>query len=178
MLVSRASKLAITVLVALAAHHPNHWVSANELSKTIEADLPFLRQIMNRLAREGIVRSKKGQGGGFQIAVSPDKLSLAKVVQAIEGSDFSSRCLLSSEACNGTVPCPLAATWHPIRKILLDFLNCETIQTVAERCTERIDQFDIDVLDESYCRDQRFPKGVVLARETYFTSSTPNPQVC
>ena len=148
MLVSRVSKLAIIALVDVATRDPNQWILADELSQSIKADLPFLRQIMNRLAGEGIVRSKKGRRGGFQIAAPAEKLSLGKVVIVIEGSDSSRRCLLSSETCDGTVLCSLAPKWHPIRKMLLDFLNSETVQTAAERGIGRIDRFDIGVLDE------------------------------
>ena len=147
MLVSHASKLAITALVDLAARDANQWISADELCQSIKTDLPFLRQIMNRLAGEGIVHSRKGQWGGFQIAVPSDQLFLSRVVSAIEGAQLSTRCLLNPESCDGAVPCSLAATGHTIRKMLLDFLNRETIQAVAERGIERMDRLDLDVLD-------------------------------
>jgi len=57
--------------------------SADELCQSIGADLPFLRQIMNRLAEEGIVRSKRAGKGEFQIAVSPGRLFLGQVVNAV-----------------------------------------------------------------------------------------------
>lgn len=85
MLVSRASKLAIAALVELASRGTEHWVKAEDLSESIEVDRPFLLQIMNRLVRQGIVRSKRGREGGFQIAVSPGSLTLGQIVCAIEG---------------------------------------------------------------------------------------------
>jgi len=148
MLISRASKVAIIALADLASRNPNHWTSADELCQSIGADLPFLRQIMNRLSAEGIVRSKKGRRGGFQIVVPADKLSLAQIIQAIEGSDCSGKCLLSSETCGGAAPCLLAATWHPVREILLDFLDSETIEKVVERSVGRIDRFGVTALNE------------------------------
>ena len=148
MLVSRTSKLAIIALADLAARGADEWTSADKLYQSFVEGLAFLRHIMNRLAREGIVRSKKGRRGGFQIAAPAGKLSLGQVVIAIEGSDSSRRCLLNSETCDGTVLCSLAPKWHPIRKMLFDFLNSETIQTAAERGIGRIDPFDIGVLDE------------------------------
>ena len=77
MFVSRASKLAIAALMELASRGTKQWVKAEDLSESIAADSPFLLQIMNRLVRQGIVRSKRGRQGGFRMAVSPDRLTLA-----------------------------------------------------------------------------------------------------
>ncbi|HUT86890.1 MAG TPA: hypothetical protein VMX15_02255 [Candidatus Heimdallarchaeota archaeon] len=49
MLVSRSGKLAIVASVDLACDD-NQWASVDKLSQSIKADLPYLRQIMNRLA--------------------------------------------------------------------------------------------------------------------------------
>ncbi len=148
MLVSRASKLAIASLIELTSRGTGQWVKAEELSKSIGEDPPFLLQIMNRLVQQGIVRSKRGRQGGFQIAVSPNRLSLAQVVSAVEGSNLTKRCLFSSDPCDGTRSCALAPSWHPIREMLLGWLNTETIQNVVERGIQRIDRFDLDLLDK------------------------------
>ena len=132
MFVSRASKLAIAASTELASRGTQQWVKAEDLTNSIGVDRPFLLQIMNRLVRQGIVRSKRGRQGGFQMAVSPSRLTLGQIVCSV-----------------GTLSCSLAPAWHPIREMLFQWLNTETIQNVAERDTEQIHRFDIDVLRES-----------------------------
>jgi len=149
MFVSRASKLAIAASTELASRGTQQWVKAEDLTNSIGVDRPFLLQIMNRLVRQGIVRSKRGRQGGFQMAVSPSRLTLGQIVCSVEGSNLTTRCLFTSQACDGTLSCSLAPAWHPIREMLLQWLNTETIQNVAERDTEQIHRFDIDVLRES-----------------------------
>jgi len=141
-------KATIAALIELASRGTGQWVKAEGLSKSIGEDPPFLMQIMNRMVQQGIVRSKRGRQGGFQIAVSPNRLSLAQVVSAVEGSNLTKRCLFSSDPCDGARSCVLAPSWHPIREMLLDFLNRETIQTVAKRGVER---FDIGGMNEQAC---------------------------
>lgn len=148
MFVGGVSKLAIVALMELACRGPDQWAKGEELSDSIGVDRPFLLQIMNRLVRKGIVRSKRGRQGGFQMAVSPGRLTLGQIVCSVEGSNLAKHCLFTSGPCDGTRSCSLAPAWHPIREMLLDFLNNETIQTVAERGIGHIDRFDVCMLGE------------------------------
>ncbi len=97
MLVSRASKLSIVSLIELASRGTEQWVKVEELSKSIGEDPTFLMQIMNRSVRQGIVRSKRGRQGGFQMAVSSGRLLLGQIVFAVEGSNLAKRCFFHSK---------------------------------------------------------------------------------
>jgi DNA-binding IscR family transcriptional regulator len=65
MLMSRTSRLAVEVLVELTGHGSQEWMNAAELGRRIDAEVPFLKQVLNRLIRAGIVRTKLGRGGGY-----------------------------------------------------------------------------------------------------------------
>ena len=109
-------------------------------------DLPFLKQVLNRLVGRGTVRSKKGRGGGYQLACDPKKLSLRAIIDAIEGSGMQ-KCVLDSTGCDGWRNCRLAPTWHPIRESLASFLETETSGSIAEGsrgAVERVKLADLD----------------------------------
>ena len=146
MLMSRASRLAIEALVELADVDSRKWITSEVLSRSTTADLPFLHQILNRLFGEGIVRSKRGRGGGYQLARDLKTLTLKAVIDASEGRG-AQRCLLDSTHCDGRRLCRMAPTWHPIRDYLMTFLGAETVQTVAERSHMAADRFEISQLD-------------------------------
>jgi Rrf2 family protein len=146
MLMSRASRLAIEALVELADVPSQEWSTAEELAGRTTGDRAFLQQILNRLVREGIVRSKKGRGGGYQLARNPKALTLRAVIESIDGRDVK-RCMLDSTPCDGRRRCRLEPTWHPLRDSLLSFERTETIQSIAERSRETVDRFDLSELD-------------------------------
>lgn len=146
MLMSRASRLAIEALVELADLSPQEWMTAEELARATTGDHAFLQQILNRLVREGIARSKKGRGGGYQLARNPRNLTLRAVIDDIDGRD-GKRCMLDSTPCDGSRRCRLEPMWHPIRDHLLFLLESETIQSVAERSRGAVDRFKLSDLD-------------------------------
>ncbi len=146
MLMSRASRLAIEALLELADLPPQEWITAEELARGTTGDPAFLQQILNRLVREGIARSKKGRGGRYQLARNPKALTLKAVIDSTEGRGVK-RCMLDSTPCDGRRQCRLEPTWHPIRDHLLSFLEAETSQSIAERSRGAVDRFDLSELD-------------------------------
>ena len=124
---------------------PQKWVAAEVLSERTTGDLPFLKQVLHRLAGAGIVRSKVGRGGGYQLARNPKSLTLKTVADTIDGRGVE-RCMLDSTPCDGRRHCRLEPTWRPIRDQLLSFLEAETIQSVAERSRGEVDRFELSAL--------------------------------
>jgi Rrf2 family protein len=146
MLMTRASRLAIEALVELADLPPQEWVGAEALSGRTTGDLPFVKQVLRRLAGTDMVRSKLGRGGGYRLAKNPKSITLKMVVDTIDGRGLE-RCMLDSTLCDGAKRCRLERTWHPIRSQLLSFLEEETIHSIAARSRGAVDRFDLSELD-------------------------------
>jgi len=147
MLMGRTSRLAVEVLVELTEQGSQEWMKAAELGRRIDTEVPFLKQVLNRLTRAGLVRARPGRSGGYQLARSLQTLSLSAVIQAVDGRAVRQQCLLDSTACDGTKSCRLSATWHTIRDSLIGFLETETIHSIAERNRSRVDRFELSDLD-------------------------------
>ena len=144
---TRVSRLAIEALVEPAHKGSQEWVAAEVLSGRTTGDLPCVKQILHRLAGAGIVRSRLGKGGGYQLARNPKGLTLKMVVDTIDGRGVE-RCMLDSTPCDGRRHCRLEPTWHPIRGQLVSFLEKENIQSIAERGRGAVGRFDLSELDE------------------------------
>lgn len=147
MLMTRSSRLAIEALVELADLSPHAWMTTAELGRRTTGSLPFLQQLLHRLARQGIARSRQGRDSGYQLACDPRKLTLRAIVDAIEGAGVQ-KCLLDSTACDGWRNCRLPPTWHPIRENLAASLETATIQSIAERSRGAVDRFKLSELDD------------------------------
>jgi len=147
MLMTRASRLAVEALVALSDPGPQERLTAETLSRQTTGDLASLQQVLGRLSRAGIIRSRQGRNGGYQLARAPRSVTLRDVVQAIDGQDVQ-RCLMDSTICDGWRSCRLAPTWHPIRQQLMRFLDTETIESIARRCRGAVERFALSDMDE------------------------------
>ncbi|MCD6494543.1 Rrf2 family transcriptional regulator [Candidatus Bipolaricaulota bacterium] len=75
---SRTSRLVVEVLVELTGHGSQEWMNAAELDGRIDAEVPFLKQVPNRLRRAGLVRARSGRSGGCQLARNSQTLSLSR----------------------------------------------------------------------------------------------------
>jgi FeS assembly SUF system regulator len=81
------------VMMAAAARHPaGARLSAALLAEETGVPLPTAQKLMGRLAGAGLLSSARGSGGGFQLAREASGISLADIVEAVEGPIAMTNC--------------------------------------------------------------------------------------
>lgn len=73
---------------------------------------PFLSKIVNRLATQGLVKTRRGRNGGVVLARPADQITLVDIVRAVDGEDWDKGCFLGLRKCG--VPeghCPIHEFW-------------------------------------------------------------------
>src|SRR3954447_22766351 len=81
------------VMMAAAARHPvDARLSAALLAQETGVPLPTAQKLMGRLAGAGLLRSARGTGGGFALARSAAGISLADIIEAVEGPIALTNC--------------------------------------------------------------------------------------
>ena len=98
--ISEAASLAMHTAVLLA-YHQGDLVSTRQISEALGVSEAHLSKVLQRLVREGLVRSIRGPRGGFALARQPDKIRLIEVYEAIEGTLTATNCLLGKQVCDG-----------------------------------------------------------------------------
>jgi len=86
MKLSLKGEYALRALLVLGLHHGGGVVSISEISREQNIPKRFLEQILNDLKSAGVVQSRRGISGGYQLAREPEDISLAEVVRHIEGA--------------------------------------------------------------------------------------------
>ena len=76
MQVTRAGEYAVIGLLYLAAQPAGRTVMIEEISAAEKIPKSFLAKIFQLLAKDGLVRSHRGAGGGFSLAQAPSAISL------------------------------------------------------------------------------------------------------
>jgi Rrf2 family iron-sulfur cluster assembly transcriptional regulator len=76
---------AARALLSLALHGSDRPTSVKEIAERTHLPQPYLEQILLSVKGAGLVRSKRGVGGGYVLARPPDDITLADIVAAVEG---------------------------------------------------------------------------------------------
>jgi Rrf2 family protein len=123
LLFSRQCEYALQAVLYLALRRPGERVSIRELTKRLSIPYHFVAKILQALTHKGVVRSAKGPGGGFALALPAEAITLFMVVEAVDGTEFLRTCVLGFPDCSGENPCAVHDAWgatrEEIRKMLL-----------------------------------------------------------
>jgi Rrf2 family protein len=83
---------AVVLMTSAARRETGERLSANELAAETGVPLPTAQKLMGLLANAGLLRSIRGQGGGFSLNRDVAAISLADIVEAVEGPFVMTQC--------------------------------------------------------------------------------------
>ena len=84
---------AVVVMAAAARHPAGARLSAGLLAEETGVPLPTAQKVMGRLALAGLLESARGTGGGFRLARASSGISLADIIEAVEGPIAMTTCV-------------------------------------------------------------------------------------
>jgi Rrf2 family protein len=84
-MLSKKAKYAIKALLALAEHEGDEPVRISDLARAEQIPAKFLEVILLGLKNQGILRSRKGKGGGYLLARDPADIYLGQIVRMFDG---------------------------------------------------------------------------------------------
>lgn len=86
MRLSTKSRFAVTAMIDVALREDRGPVSLAAISVRHQISLSYLEQLFSKLRQQGLVESTRGPGGGYSLARSADKISMADIVGAVDAS--------------------------------------------------------------------------------------------
>jgi Rrf2 family transcriptional regulator, iron-sulfur cluster assembly transcription factor len=121
---------AIQALACLASSDASRAMIHN-VAECAKVPAPYLAKIMKRLNDAGIVVSKRGFKGGIWLSRPPEKITLIEVMNAVDGPQYLSGCLLGNEFCSDERDCPTHAFWKSTREQIRVELASNTLADVV-----------------------------------------------
>jgi Rrf2 family protein len=118
-------------------------VLLKDISETLHIPHHFLGKVLQILTRNGIVVSKKGQHGGYELSGDASKITLMDIVKAIDGDSYLSKCVLGFPGCSDENPCPVHTSWGQSKKLILEMLNNKTIEKLSKELDGKLDQLNL-----------------------------------
>lgn len=125
---------AFQALGYLGSHEPTRWIPSDEISEATGIHRPYLVRILAALSAKGVVKSKKGIGGGYALARKPHLISLCEVVRAVDGPVAPLSCISLNwhEPCVEENRCHARATVYTrMRDAMLDVLGEFSVQDLV-----------------------------------------------
>ncbi len=134
MRITLESDYALRILTAMASYEDI--TDAKTISSDTSVSQKFTLKILHKLVQGDLVTSYKGAKGGYKLKHSPDKITLKRVIELIDGPIAIARCLDTAESCS--LNCDKSACdYHYIFDIisidLANKLNKITIQDVINK---------------------------------------------
>lgn len=132
----RLSKKADYALIAmkhLAIRGDRASSSAREIAEQYDIPIELLAKVLQRLVRRGLLLSQQGTRGGYQLARTPASISVADVIQAIDGPVAVTACSADEPTCDQYEKCNVRdPLWKVRERILRALGEC----TIAELATD------------------------------------------
>ncbi|HXG38773.1 MAG TPA: Rrf2 family transcriptional regulator [Bacteroidota bacterium] len=129
---SRQCEYALQAVMYLALKPEGEMTSIKELTKKLNIPYHFLAKILQDLTYKGLLKSQKGPSGGFALGMQPKDITLFHIVEAIDGVDFTNKCVLGFPECSGKNPCAVHDKWGGLRDQIYDMLVSKNIAQMAK----------------------------------------------
>jgi Rrf2 family protein len=114
-LITRNTDYAIRAVCYIAGQDKMS-VSAEEMVTRLKIPRPFLRKILQTLSGEGLLKSVKGQGGGFSLACPKEKILLTDLMRIFQNAVQLNECVFKKKICPNRGTCVLKKEIDSIEK--------------------------------------------------------------
>ena len=89
--------------------------SAQQISEDTGVPLPTVAKLLNLLGRAKLVTSQRGAAGGYTLSAEPEAISVAQIIQAMEGPIALTACVDGAvDSCDAESFCPMRGNWNKV----------------------------------------------------------------
>lgn len=133
MVISTKGRYALRIMLDLAQHSEDGFVSLKTVSQRQEVSLKYMEAIAAVLNRAGLVVSQRGKEGGYRLSRPAAEISVAEVLHSAEGSLAAVSCLESGESCcERSEHCLTLPMWKKLDALMDGYLSGISIQDVLD----------------------------------------------
>jgi FeS assembly SUF system regulator len=130
------------VVMTAAAKSPERRLSAPEVALVTGIPVPTVAKLMGTLARAGLLAASRGAGGGFQFCRPAAEVSIAAIIEAVDGPIALTQCQQhpgqhpadgnAASDCSIGSSCSVRGHWAPINRAVRDALGAVTLADLIQ----------------------------------------------
>ena len=131
MQLTRAADYGVRVMMHLVCQASGTRASLTDLAEAADVSPAFLSKVLQRLVRAGLLASRRGKRGGFEMLEKGRQASLYDILEALDGLPALNVCLLDSGSCHRSPWCAAHPVWMAAQQRLLETLRETPIEGLA-----------------------------------------------
>lgn len=120
-----------TVAIAHIAREPDRIHAAAELAAAIGVAVPTASKILKMLASGNLLQSVRGPKGGYMLSRPASQISVAEVIDAMEGPIGVTECSAIAGLCAQEGSCSIRTSWQTINRVIRNALDGVTLADLA-----------------------------------------------
>jgi FeS assembly SUF system regulator len=129
--ISKLTDYGIVLLARFAVASPGATLTAREMAESTALPHPVVSKMLKTLAGAGLLRSHRGAKGGYSLAREPDRLSVAEILEALEGPLALMECSVGPGHCEQESSCTVRVPWQRINRAVQGALAGMTLAELA-----------------------------------------------
>ena len=133
MKISTKGRYALRMMMDIAAHDQEGYVSLKDVAARQEISPKYLEQIAGMLSRAGLLRSGRGAQGGYRLAREPERYTVGDILRLTEGNLAPVACLEGPEnRCERCGECPTLDFWTGLYAVVNDYIDHYTLADLMQ----------------------------------------------
>ena len=121
------------MLIDLAEHKNSGFISLKDISQRQGISKKYLEQLVTLLNRPDILRTNRGNKGGYMLAKEPSQYTIGQILKVSEGGLSPVSCLEDKpNGCDYRNSCKTLSIWQGLEKVINDYLEGITLQDVLD----------------------------------------------
>ena len=142
MKISTKSRYGLRMLIDLAEHQNQGFVSLTEISERQNISKKYLEQIIPLFNKADVLRTSRGSQGGYMLSRPADKYTVGEILRITEGSLSPVDCVDRVPIeCDRSADCATLPIWQGLSKVINEYLDGITLQDIVDQQHER-DMYD------------------------------------
>lgn len=106
--------------------------TAPQIAQETGVPLPTVAKLMNALANGSLITSRRGAGGGYTLVRPAAEITVAEIIQALEGPIALTACVDgSADGCDVESLCPMRGNWNKVNRAIHGALSQVTLADMA-----------------------------------------------
>jgi len=134
--ISTKGSYGLRAVLDIAMNYEGKPVPLKEIAERQEISEGYLEQLMTVLRRAGIVRSVRGQHGGYVLARKPSEILVGEIIRILEGPIAPMDCVEEQDGivgkCNQVPDCVIRMVWVRIRDRIQEVVDSITIEDLRK----------------------------------------------
>lgn len=138
MKISTKGRYALRMLLDLAEHQNDGFISLKDIAERQNISKKYLEQIISFFNKSGILKTSRGSQGGYRLSKSPDNYTVGDILRLTEGSLVPVSCAQEEPAeCERSADCAMLPVWQGLYRVINEYLDKITLQDILVQQKER-----------------------------------------